>query len=32
MIDAVKEAFDVDVHDPVVPPAPLTGCSDRVDR
>src|SRR5882757_6218289 len=32
MIDTVEEAFDVDVHDPVIPPASLTRSPDRVDR
>ena len=30
--DAVEEAFDVDIHDPVIPPASLTRSPDRVDR
>src|SRR5882757_4182146 len=32
MVDAVEEAFDVDIHDPVISPASLTRSPDRVDR
>ncbi len=32
MIDAVEEAFDVDIDDPVISPASLTSCPDRVNR
>src|SRR6266853_2247126 len=32
MIDTVEEAFDVDVHDPVVTPAPLACRPDRINR
>ncbi len=32
VVDAVEETLDVDVDDPVIPPAPLTGRPDRIDR
>src|ERR1700722_412498 len=32
MVDAVEEAFDVDIHDPIITPATLTRCPDRVNR